>query len=225
MLKLGIDDAGRGPVIGPMVLAGVLIDDKHEKELVRLGVKDSKQLTPKRREFLVDKIKEVAETFEIVVITPNEIDGLEEVNLNRTKLNELEAHAAAKIINTINKGFKEIEVIIDCPSVSLVKWGDYLKRRVDNLSNLNFKVEHKADVNHLSVSAASIIAKSIREKEMDKLREKYGNEIGSGYCHDPNTIKFLEKYSEKYEHDGIFRKTWITWKEMITKKSQMKLDI
>ncbi|MEK6894985.1 MAG: ribonuclease HII [Nanoarchaeota archaeon] len=225
MFKLGIDDAGRGPVIGPMVLAGVLIDDKHEKELVRLGVKDSKQLTPKRREFLVDKIKEVAETFEIVVITPNEIDGLEEVNLNRTKLNELEAHAAAKIINTINKGFKEIEVIIDCPSVSLVKWGDYLKRHVDNLSNLNFKVEHKADVNHLAVSAASIIAKSVREKEMDKLREKYGNEIGSGYCHDPNTIKFLEKYSEKYEHDGIFRKTWATWTDLITKKSQMKLDI
>jgi ribonuclease HII len=84
-------------------------------------------------------------------------------------------------------------------------------------------VEHKADVNHISVSAASIIAKTIREKEMDKLREKYGSEIGSGYCSDPNTIKFLEKYHEKYEHDGIFRKTWSTWTEVCSKSKQKTL--
>lgn len=224
MLKLGIDDAGRGPIIGPMVLAGVLIDEKHEKELIELGVKDSKQLTQKRREFLEQKIKDLAETFEIVIVTPKEIDGLEEVNVNRTKLNELEAHAVAKIINTINKGFNEIEVTVDCPSISLVKWGDYLKRKIDNLSNLQVNIEHKADQNHVCVSAASILAKCVREKEMDKLKEKYGPEIGSGYCSDPNTMKFLEKYAEQYEHDGIFRKTWVTWTNVMAKIQQKTLD-
>ena len=74
MLILGIDEAGRGPVIGPMVLAGCLIDEKTEKEFRKLGIKDSKQLTQKRREVLAEKIKEKAETFEIVLASPEEID-------------------------------------------------------------------------------------------------------------------------------------------------------
>ncbi len=82
MLVLGIDDAGRGPVIGPMILAGVLIDEKLKPELKKLGVKDSKQLTQKRREFLAEKIKEKAETFEIIIIYPPEI---EEKNEKRSK--------------------------------------------------------------------------------------------------------------------------------------------
>ena len=221
MLKLGIDDAGRGPVIGPMVLAGVLIDDKFEKELKTLGVKDSKQLTSKRRDFLADKIREVAETFEIIIIQPPEIDELDGDGI---KLNEVEAFACARIINKINKGFNKIKVLVDCPSTTIGKWTDFLKTKIDNLSNLEISCEHKADQNHVSVSAASILAKDTREKEMKWLKEKYGDEIGSGYCSDPLTQKFLEKYLEKYEHDGIFRKKWITWKNALAKKQQKKLE-
>ena len=110
MLTLGIDDAGRGPVIGPMVLAGCLINEGPENELKKMGVKDSKQLTQKRREMLAEKIREKAETFEIILVHPDKIDGTEE---ERTKLNELEALACAEIINKINKGFVKIKVIID----------------------------------------------------------------------------------------------------------------
>ena len=210
MLKLGIDDAGRGPVIGPMVLAGCVLDEKAEKELKKLGVTDSKKLTQKRREFLDEKIREKAETFEIIVISAPEID---QNNYDGVKLNEVEAFACASIINKINKGFKELKVILDCPSVSLIKWGDFLKTKIKNLSNLDISCEHKADKNHISVSAASILAKCIREKEMGKLKKIYGNEIGSGYCSDPATQKFLEKNVIKHKDSGIFRKTWITWKK------------
>ena len=78
MLTLGIDDAGRGPVIGPMVLAGCLINEGPENELKKMGVKDSKQLTQKRREMLAEKIREKAETFEIILVHPDKIDGTEE---------------------------------------------------------------------------------------------------------------------------------------------------
>ena len=220
MLILGIDDAGRGPVIGPMVLAGCLIDEEIEAGLKKLGVKDSKQLTPKRREFLAEKIKEQAETFEIVIIYPKQIDT---ENENGIKLNELEAFACAKIINKINKGYKKIKVVVDCPSVSLVKWGDFLKVRIKNLSNLEISCEHKADKNHVAVSAASILAKCVREKEMAKLKEKYGDEMGSGYTSDPLTQKFLEKYAGKHKDKGIFRKTWITWKNAYKNLAQRKL--
>jgi len=215
MLILGIDDAGRGPVIGPMVLAGCLIDEKFEKELKNLGVKDSKQLTQKRREFLAEKIKELSETFEIILSHPEEIDGKNKAGIN---LNAVEAIKTAEIINKINKGFTKIKVIIDCPSVSIEKWKDFLKTKIDNLSNLEIHCEHKADVNHVSVSAASILAKCAREMEMARLKEKYGNEIGSGYCSDPLTIKFLEKHNQTYGDKGIFRKTWSTWKDIAEQK-------
>lgn len=183
-------------------------------------MKDSKQLTQKRREFLEQKIKEKAETFEVVILHPIEIDGSEG---NRIKLNELEAIACAKIINKINKGFKKLKIVLDCPSVSLVKWADYLKTKIKDLSNLEISCEHKADKNHVSVSAASILAKCVREKEMKALREKYGEGLGSGYTSDPLTKKFLEKNHQKYENDGIFRKTWITWKRLRVNLSQRKL--
>ena len=92
-LILGIDDAGRGPVIGPMVLAGCLIDSEIEPELKKLGVRDSKQLTQKRREFLESKIKEKAEAFSIQVTHASEIDGRFDSGKN---LNDLEAHQKQK---------------------------------------------------------------------------------------------------------------------------------
>ena len=220
MLVLGIDDAGRGPVIGPMVLAGCLIDDKVEKELKKLGVKDSKQLTQKRREFLAEKIKEVAETFEIALAFPEEIDMK---NHDGTNLNSLEAEKMAEVVNKINKGYGKIKVIVDCPSVNIEKWKDFLKTKIDNLSNLEIVCEHKADINYVAVSAASILAKCVREIEMGKLKEKYGNEIGSGYCSDPATQNFLKQNMQTHENEGIFRKTWSTWKEACAVEQQKKL--
>ena len=219
-LILGIDDAGRGPVIGPMVLARCLIDAKVEKELKKIGVKDSKKLTQKRREVLAEKIKELAETFEIVLAFPEEIDGKNHDGIN---LNALEAIKMAQVINKINKGYNKIKVVIDCPSVSIEKWKDFLKTKIENLSNLEVVCEHKADVNYVAVSAASILAKCVREIEMDKLKEKYGDEIGSGYCSDPATKRFLEKHSRTHKDDGIFRKTWGTWKRVCSTFEQKKL--
>lgn len=219
MLTLGIDDAGRGPVIGPMILAGCVLDKKVEKELVFLGVKDSKDITQKKREFLEKIIKEKAEAYKVVQVSPVEIE------LNAAegiKLNEVEAIECASIINALNTGEK-MKVVLDCPSPSLAKWGEYLKSRIKTLSNLEISCEHKADRNHVAVSAASILAKCAREREMDKLKKEYGPEIGSGYTSDSVTQKFLEKYAKKYQDKGIFRRTWITWKKAYDKASQKKL--
>jgi len=220
MLILGIDDAGRGPVIGPMILAGCLIDSKIENELKKLGVKDSKQLTQKRREFLEAKIKEMAETFEVTLAYPEEIDSKNKEGIN---LNALEAIKMAEVINKINKGYGKIKVIVDCPSVGIEKWKDFLKTKIDNLSNLEVVCEHKADVNYVAVSAASILAKCVREIEMGKLKEQYGQEIGSGYCSDPLTTKFLENHIQSHDSKGIFRKSWSTWKAAASVSEQKRL--
>lgn len=220
-LLLGIDDAGRGPVIGPMILSGVLIDESARKSLRKLGVTDSKKLTQKRREILEKEIKSVAKGYFVVLTSPDEI---ERENKEGTKLNEVEAIKAAKIIDELNKVEDRIKVFVDCPSTSLIKWADYLKTKVSNLSNLEISCEHKADTNHICVSAASILAKCERERQMDKLREEYGEEIGSGYTSDPLTRRFLEKYAIKYKDKGIFRKTWITWQNAAESLAQQTLN-
>ena len=176
-LTLGIDDAGRGPVIGPMILAGCFLDKEAEKKLKELGVKDSKQLTQKRREFLEKEIKKVAKTCVVVLSSSEEIDNSLNGGVN---LNVLEAIKTAEIINKINVGDEKIKVIVDCPSAGIIKWQDILKIKINNLSNLEISCEHKADQNHVSVAAASVLAKCMREKEMKLLREKYGDELGSG---------------------------------------------
>ncbi len=217
-LLLGIDDAGRGPVIGPMILAGCFIDSEIEKEFRSLGVRDSKQLTPRRREFLAKEIRKKAKAFDVVVVSPEEIDKSKDKGI---KLNEVEAIMAAKIINNINKGKGKMKVVLDCPSPSIKKWDDFLKMHITNLSNLEIFCEHKADKNHISVSAASILAKSEREKQMDKLKKKYGKEIGSGYTSDPQTQKFVAKNAKN--HKGLFRKSWSTWKKANSDSHQKKL--
>jgi ribonuclease HII len=222
MLNLGIDDAGRGPVIGPMVIAGCLLDEKAEKKLKDLGVRDSKLLTHKRRVFLSEKIKELAESYEVVAIFPDEIDSK---NGDGRKLNEVEAIAFAEIVNKLNDNSSKIKVIADCPSPTISKWSDFLKTKIDNLSNLEISCEHKADKNHVSVSAASILAKCVREEEMETLKKEFGIELGSGYCSDPVTQKFLTKFAEKYKDKGIFRKTWITWREAYSSIEQKRLEL
>lgn len=219
-LRLGIDDAGRGPVIGPMILSGCILREEDEAELKKLGVKDSKELTPKRREFLANIIREKAVAYEVMAITASQIDEL----LNSgTNLNEVESNGMAQVINRLTKGKGEITVIIDCPATTIQKWLDKLRGKVEDSSKLTFICEHKADQLHVSVSAASILAKSRREEEMAKLNAEYNNEMGSGYPSDPTTKRFLEKYALRYEQKGIFRTTWKTWQNAVKEKKQQTL--
>ena len=96
---------------------------------------------------------------------------------------------------------------------------------IDHPENLQIFCEHKADFNHPSVSAASILAKVEREEEVTKLKKEfreYGN-IGSGYPSDPVTIEFLKNNGKLLKNSGIFRKTWATWKALFPSTEQDKL--
>lgn len=223
MLILGIDDAGRGPLIGPMILAGVLIEKKQETELKKHNIRDSKIIPHIERIALSRLIKENSISQKVVATFPDEIDNS---LLSGTNLNTLEAIKVAKIINLLNT--KEIQkekvhVIVDCPSVNTKAWTKTLISYIKNKTNLTISCEHKADANHLSVGAASILAKVTREEEVAKLKKLYG-QIGSGYPSDPNTQKFLKKHGKEFSNSGIFRKTWSTWKKMFPEAGQATLD-
>jgi len=212
-IVLGIDEAGRGPVIGPLVIAGVSIDEKDLDKLKKLGVKDSKLLSPRQRENLFDKIIAAAKNHKIIIIPPKEIDSaLKSESLN---LNWLEAIKSAEIIDFL----KPEKAIVDCPSNNIPSYKNFLKKHLKDKTELI--VEHKADFKYTVVSAASIIAKVTRDKEIKEIQKKIKEPIGSGYPSDPVTIIFLKKNYNNYP--GIFRKEWASWKNINKKKKQKSL--
>lgn len=207
----GVDDAGRGPIIGPLAIAGVLLDEKDLPKLVDLGVKDSKRLSPRRREQLAAEIKELALKYHIAMLSPAEIDKVVETGRKLHKLNRLEAQTMAEVITILE------------PDVAYVDASDVLADRFKHhiAENLTFKVqiisEHKADVKYPIVSAASIIAKVERDRVICELQKKYGN-MGCGYATDPNTLKFLEKWIRKFgSYPDFVRKSWKPAKRLKTK--------
>jgi len=218
-LILGIDDAGRGPLIGPMILAGVLLDKNGEEVLKKHNVRDSKTVLHPVRIKLAEIIKETALNHHIVKSLPEDID---KAITSGTNLNTLEAIKTAEIINYINNEKEKIKVIVDCPSVNIKAWRLKLLEFIKHKDNLELICEHKADANHISVSAASILAKVTREEEIEKLKLEYGN-FGSGYPADPTTKNFLKSSGKKFSNSGLFRKTWATWKVLFPNKSQALL--
>jgi len=216
ILICGIDEAGRGPVIGPLVMCGLLVKKDELKELVKLKVKDSKLLTKVKREALFDKIKDVSYKSEIIVVYPDEIDHA--VNNNDgLNLNKLEARKTAEIINLL----KPDKAIVDAPSNNIKSYRQYLFKLIKN-KNVELILEHKADINYPIVSGASILAKVTRDSEIEKIKSKLKVDFGSGYMSDSKTVNFLEKNYEKYP--DIFRKSWLPYKNILNRKFQSKLE-
>jgi ribonuclease HII len=171
----GIDEAGRGPILGPMAIVGFKIDKNMEDRLKDLGVRDSKELKRKRREKLYPLILEMGE-IKTIMVEPEEIDS--------RCLTDIEAEKFAEVARELNGDL----TYVDC--VGAISFSSLLN---DALRGLMLVVSHKADVLYPVVSAASIVAKVERDRAIDELAEEYGD-IGSGYPADRRTINFLKKY-------------------------------
>jgi ribonuclease HII len=202
MRVAGVDDAGRGPIIGPLVIAGVLLEEKDLPLLQSLGVKDSKLLSPHRREQLAAEIKKIAIKWHIISLPPSKIDDIVTNGKKLHKLNRLEAHTMAEVITVLKPDI----AYVDASDVLADRFGKHIEEK------LPFKIkiisEHKADRNYVAVSAASILAKVERDRIIKELASEYG-EIGSGYVTDPKTVKFLEDWMRKHDsYPDFVRKSW-----------------
>jgi len=158
----GIDEAGRGPVLGPLVMVALAMKEEDIKKLEWLGVKDSKLLSPLVREELFERIREIVHDFRIEMIEPDAIDlSLSEETSN---LNWLEAETSARLVSELNPD----KIIVDCPSVNIPAYQDYFKKRLSEAvaNKAELIVEHKADLNHIVVAAASVVAKVIRDRQI-----------------------------------------------------------
>ena len=196
MLICGVDEAGRGSLLGPLVIAGVSLKRSKIKKLSSMGIRDSKKLTPAARERLYKKIIEYADDYYIARINPKTIDR----SVKKHQLNLLEAKYMAKVIAKLKPNIS----YVDSCDVNPKRFG----KEIDKMAKKGkIRSYHHADSRFVIVSAASIVAKVNRDKAIAKLRKKH--DLGSGYPSDKKTINFVSKYiSDKKEIPSFVRKSW-----------------
>ena len=164
----GIDEAGRGPLAGPVVVAGVIMPEDSMIEFVN----DSKKVTEKRREMLYDKIREEAISYSISVIDQNVID---EIN----------------ILNATKKGVTEVVDGLEIkPDLILVDALEHINTR-----GIPYEPLIKGDSRCYNIAAASILAKVTRDRIMrqwDEIYPMYGFISNKGY----GTAKHIQAIKE-----------------------------
>jgi ribonuclease HII len=206
----GVDDAGRGPIIGPLVIAGVIIPRERVRDLREMGVKDSKMLTPLARTQLRERIIALAKV-SVREAQPEEIDDVVLHGGKLRKLNFLEARMMAEVISDLRPS----EVYVDASDVNEERFGETIRGFLSSdLQKIKIVSKHHADRDYPPVSAASIIAKTHRDQAIERLHKEYGD-FGSGYITDPKTMEFLREYRSSHDkYPPIVRISWKTAKEI-----------
>ena len=211
----GVDEAGRGSIIGPLVVAGISFKKASISELRKMGVKDSKALTPTSRASLFAQLKEMANSLYIYKIDCKAIDD----NVYSKRLNKLEAQTMAHVINNLHAD----KVYVDSCDVNPNRYEHYIRSYLPALK-LRLYSMHHADSLNIVVSAASIVAKISRDEEIEKIRKTHCN-IGSGYPCDDKTMGFIRDWVSKYKRPPNFaRKSWRPLKQMLEEIEQCKLS-
>ena len=196
MLICGVDDAGRGSLLGPLVIAGVSLQRSKIRKLSKMGIRDSKKLTPSARERLYKKIIEFADDYYVARIHPRTIDR----SVSKHQLNMLEAKYMAKVISKLKPNIS----YVDSCDVNPKRYG----KEIDKMAQSGkIRSYHHADSRFVIVSAASILAKVNRDRAIAKLRKLHN--LGSGYPSDSKTISFVSNYiSDGKEMPKFVRKSW-----------------
>ncbi|MCL5783047.1 MAG: ribonuclease HII [Candidatus Thermoplasmatota archaeon] len=199
-ISCGVDEAGRGPVIGPMVVSIVCGETS---KFQQIGVKDSKALSRTSRERLYTDIVKQSTYYRIKEISAAEINSL----MIHKNLNLIEEDAYSDLIRSAPG---DCRIFVDSFDV----YPERLTAKLSTLTGRNVFCAHKADSIYPSVSAASILSKVTRDNRITELEKKYGP-IGSGYPSDPYTVEFLNRCREEGTRiEEIARTHWKTYRDI-----------
>lgn len=197
---LGIDEAGRGSVLGPLVVGGFLLRSDRLEELRAAGACDSKALSADAREEVYARLPSIG-VCRSVVLTPREIDRF----VSHGRLNELEARAFGALIRQLSPDVARVDACDTDARRFARTVAHWAGTRVPVLAS------HHADRDDVVVGAASIVAKVRRDRALHRLRDRLGAEIGSGYPSDDRTFAFLvERFAHADDLPPWVRREWAT---------------
>lgn len=199
----GVDEAGRGPVLGPLVVAAVR---GSRGAFAEMGVDDSKEIPAPRREDLARRIREVAEDVAVVEVPPGDVDEA----VKGEGLNALELETFARAGESVGAD----QVVADACGPDEAAFADDLARRLPE--GVAVEAAHGADASDPAVGAASIVAKVRRDASVEELAAELGADVGSGYPSDPNTRAFLQDWVDEHgELPPGTRASWSTARELV----------
>jgi ribonuclease HII len=216
---VGVDEAGRGPVIGPLVVAAVAVPvEGGEARFRQLGVKDSKKLQAARRDDLAAIIRDEC-VHHVIEVPASDIDALRAT----ASLNVIEGRLfASTVLAVIAELGKEAKVTayLDAADSSEATFERYFRGSLAGSPGADAVVgvvsRHEADDTFPVVSAASVMAKAQREVAVARISEELGGDLGSGYPSDNRTIDFLEKWiMEKGVLPPHTRASWKTAQRLL----------
>lgn len=202
----GVDEAGRGPVLGPMVIGICALTDRDRRWCATHNITDSKLIPPAKRDRLAEELKKRC-WHAVAVIEPHEIDRA--VKNRSLTLNGLEIKYMARLIHEFHEAHPDspAEIMVDAPVRKTAHFRNLLQH-LSGWPDINtLKAENEADLWHRHVGAASIIAKAERERLMREIKEKLGRDIGCGYAHDPLSRQYV---AEAAPDDVLVRWSWMT---------------
>lgn len=209
----GVDEAGRGSVMGPLVVGTVFVED--DSVLRDIGVKDSKKLTPKRREAMYEAITEAVPYWDVVIATAADVDSRRE----EMSLNEVELRMFAEAVSSQPRD----AVYADCPDVNEVSFTERLSKLLS--PDVTVVAKHKADDTYPVVSAASIVAKVTRDRMLDDIRREYDVNIGSGYPSDHYTMDFIAQWiKDNGKAPEHVRCSWEPVRKMLSARANTKIS-
>ncbi len=208
LLVAGLDEAGRGPVVGPMAIACAVFDDKGRRKLANLKVRDSKKVSPKRRAEIEPDIKKAAREWKVVLVSPADIDR----QRKSESLNVIEAKAMARLLVALE--CQPARILVDAADSVAANFAAKIAYCVEECSPgfvlSELVAEHKADDRFPEVGAASILAKVARDQAVEDLKKELGD-FGSGYPADEATKNWLRQRIQS--GDGLtehVRRSWST---------------
>ncbi|KAF7410575.1 hypothetical protein HZH68_004956 [Vespula germanica] len=215
--QLGVDEAGRGPVLGPMVYGIAYAPLAQKQLLVDLGCADSKSLTENQRDSIFDKICEENDKmgWTVEAISPNVIAN-SMYRRSKKSLNEVSMESAIGLIKrAVEAGVNVSKVYVD----TVGKPEKYQARLEEIFPRLEIVVAKKADSTYPIVSAASICAKVCRDHAIRAWQFPEGSnetEYGSGYPNDPVTKKWLTANVDAvFGFPQIVRFSWSTAEKIL----------
>lgn len=212
---VGMDEAGRGPVLGPLVMCAFACDAEWEPELKEMGVKDSKLLSPARREELAEKLRKIGRHL-LVSLSAEQLTK----EMNAKSLNEIEAQHAAEALNALQKALSakgnEFEkVFVDSPDPVPSMFEKRMRKYLDkSATSAKIVSENKADAKYVCVGAASILAKVDRDHQIEEIKKTVGADFGSGYPSDPKTKAFICSHYDDPKAKQFIREKWETVKRL-----------
>ncbi|MEM0128711.1 MAG: ribonuclease HII [Thermoplasmata archaeon] len=212
---LGLDEAGRGAWLGPLVVGAFLVRSEQIDRLRSIGVRDSKRLAPVARERLYRALGEIG-TYRAMAIPPATVDR----RVAHGELNRLEAESFAALIRSLRAD----EIRLDACDVDPARFG----RSVGALAGTTIPIRsaHRMDATDPVVGAASIVAKVERDRAVARAAASLGLPIGSGYPSDPRTRRFVEEAHRRAPSrlHGLWRRSWAPSQRLIAARTARALE-